>query len=219
MFDKISLIQETNQFKNNKIDNLMKKLISEISEVFTGVPVKHFKKTETLGGFQVDLITADCLSRDGVIDLKKTTKRWADGLFASKFFLQKGDILVQMRGSAFKASIVENAPDKREILVNSNTSIIRLNTDQVLPEVICFYLNSEYFLQNTIKKTQSNTILINLKALALVALDIPDMKTQEHLKGLYKAKLKLKTATLDLLAQQESVTETRFLELMKQTEE
>lgn len=198
----------------------MKKIISKISDVYTGAPVQHFQKSEVSGGFVVDLITADCLSRDGIIDLKKATKRWVDKDFSEKFFLKKNDILVQMRGSVFKASIVKDCSKDHLITVNSNTSIIRLNNNVlVLPEVICFYLNSNYFLQNTIKKTQSNAILINLRTLSLIELDIPDLTTQKHLKNLYEAKLELKITTMTLLTQQESVTETQFLALMKQTEE
>lgn len=195
-------------------ENMQKKL-KEVAQVYSGASSSYFHKTDVPGSMRVELISADSLSSDGALNSNKTTERWVDTKFPNKFFLEKNDILVQLRGGVFKASMVCDQPQNCPLSVNSNIAIVRLESDILLPEVICFFLNSVFFHETTIKKTQSNMVLINLKDLGNVMIELPDAETQQHLKTLYYANIELTKATLALLQQQHTVTEAKFFDLMQ----
>lgn len=195
-------------------ENMQKKL-KEVAQVYSGASSHYFHKTDIPGSMPVELISADNLSSDGTLNLNKTTKRWVENPFPIKFFLEIGDILVQMRGSVFKASLITERCPNTPLSVNSNIAIVRLKSDKLLPEVVCFFLNSVFFQKTTIKQTQSNIVLINLKALGDVMIDSVDAETQQQLRALYYADLELTKTTLALLQQQHAVTEAKFFDLIQ----
>lgn len=189
--------------------------LKAIATVQAGAAISYFHKTALPNGWAVKLMGSESLSNDGRLTLTKAIEHWVASPLLDKFVLKRNDVLVQMRGSAFKASFVKEIPDNKVFTVNSNTAIVRLDDDALLPEVLCFFLNSEHFKQTTLKQTQSNLVLMNLKALADVAITLPDMATQKKLQALYYAQLELTQSTLDLLAQQHVVTEAKFFDLMQ----
>lgn len=181
------------------------KKISQIAKVHSGAATRYFHKTEG-DGSPIDTIATDSLSRDGVLR-PIITQRWVDPTFPDKFLLKDGDILVQMRGVDFKASVVRNL--ERPTSVNSNIAIMRLK-EGIHPEVVCFYLNSKLFRETVIKKVRSSTILINVSDLKEVVVSIGN--EQDTLKTLYFSHLELTSKIERLLSAQQELTEAKFFD-------
>lgn len=187
----------------------------EISSVYAGASVGYFQKSIFKNAKQVELVGAESIAKDGRLNLSQTTTTWVEQDFPEKFYLQNGDVLAQMRGGVFKASIVKDMPKDQLFTVNSNIAIIRLHAQTLLPEVLCFYLNSHQFQQTVIQKSQTNLILIKLKVLAEIKIEVPSFEKQPQIKALYDAHLDLADATLALLEQQQKTTEAKFFDLLK----
>lgn len=196
------------------IGGKMQITLNQIATVYSGATSRYFHKSNASHRESIDVITAENLSSNGILNVDKRTQRWVDTPFLAKFYLMEGDILVQLRGSDFKASVVCDFASNHNLSVNSNLAIVRLQANTLAPEIVCFYLNSNFFYETVIKKTQSNLILINVGELKKIKLPYASSDTQENVKALYYDDLELTKKHKALLEAQHAITEAKFFEMV-----
>lgn len=188
------------------------KPIKDLTETFSGLPASKVHKAEFHDGIKVQVLTADAIGKRGEIDESKLKTAWVDKNLPERFFVQKSDIICPLRGMKFKPTLIKKSSLKNyQIITTSNNAIIRTDNTQILPEVLFFYLNSKWFKQNTIQKTQRNFILISLKTLKELEFPLATNAVQESLKTEYYQAIEVQDKLQKLVIAQDEAIEAKFL--------
>jgi len=103
----------------------------------------------------VDMINIKDIS-DGKIDIRSLEKRDCTSVKDySRAAVKRGDVIVAIKGSSFKAAVFNDDADNR--VISSNLIALRLNKI-MLPEILAAYLNSPDGQQNLLSIAKGATI-------------------------------------------------------------
>lgn len=151
--------------------------ISDLCDVFVGT---------TKNGEEVPLNLADYLLvnvsdlKDGHIDLS-SVKGFRDQDDLSTYQIQKGDILVTIKGSVKNIAYVKDAPNVR-LIPSSNIAVVRVRSKVLLASYLYLFLTSKIgqHLLDHIKKTKTS---MNLNRNEILDLEVPilDLTNQKDL--------------------------------------
>ena len=151
--------------------------ISDLCDVFVGT---------TKNGEEVPLNLADYLLvnvsdlKDGHIDLS-SVKGFRDQADLSTYQIQKGDILVTIKGSMKNIAYVKDAPNVR-LIPSSNIAVVRVHSKVLLASYLYLFLTSEIgqHLLDHLKKTKTS---MNLNRNEILDLEVPilDLTNQKDL--------------------------------------
>lgn len=188
------------------------KPIKNLSQTFSGLPASKIHKTQFHGSIEVQLLTSDAIMEDHCIDSKKIKTAWVEADLDDKFFLQDKDIICPLKGMVFKPALIgKTLLESHRIVTNSNNAVVRPQQNIIIPEVLHFYLASQWFKERIIDKTQRNFMLISLKNLREVNIPLPDFSTQSSLEMEYYIGRDLKEKTAALINAQNLAIEAKFL--------
>ena len=99
--------------------------------------------------------------------------------------LRKGDLLFRAKGNNNFASYIDR--ELENTITNSHILIVRIMSDQVMSEYVCWFLNQSKAQHYFFKNSPGTVIpVISGKTLANLNISIPDIKTQEKIIELYK---------------------------------
>jgi len=122
-----------------------RKVLKElVQEVIPGLPARYLKGSEdSTEGIPCRVVNINNIA-DGKIDVdtlvvRKVFDKAAGGIYPENYALKDGDVLLSMRGSTFKAAIVDHHTDFYAI--SSNLSAFRLHRC-IIPQIVVAYLNS-----------------------------------------------------------------------------
>ena len=103
----------------------------------------------------VEMINIKDIS-DGKIDIRSLEKRDCNSVKDySRAAVKRGDVIVAIKGSSFKAAVFNDDADNR--VISSNLIALRLNKI-MLPEILAAYLNSPEGQQNLLSIAKGATI-------------------------------------------------------------
>ncbi|NPA72870.1 MAG: restriction endonuclease subunit S [Gammaproteobacteria bacterium] len=86
--------------------------------------------------------------------------------------LRENDIVITIRGTIFRASIIKDLHNSPNTIVSNNMMIIRPKV--TYPEFIVMYLNSEWFDKNHIQKNHRPMLMISIKEMKALSLKLPE---------------------------------------------
>lgn len=153
----------------------MKRKLDDIAGISTGVfkkgspsgtvfylQAKHF---DDYGRFHPDGVVSPEISMDDRLE---------------RHLLQEGDILLISKGDSNRACLYQT--EVGPAVASSTFFVIRLRSNEVLPEYLQWYLNTS-FLQSTLFALSRGTRILSLskKALAKVEVSIPSIRQQEQI--------------------------------------
>jgi len=187
--------------------------LGEIASIKSGVGNPKIEKFEMKNYQRVRLLSGEMINYTGIIqDVTSFEEVWIPDNLSEHFFLRKGDLLLQTRGSTFRVSIFNIDESDQSYIVNSNIQVLRADSDKVLPEVLCYFLNTKAFLEKVIQRTRKNTLLITAKQLSKIKIDIPEQQIQEAMKVLIEKQAQLQRETELLLKKRLEYSESVFFD-------
>jgi restriction endonuclease S subunit len=155
----------------------MKMKIKDIASVQMGYPFRTRLEFSTDGTLAV--IQMKDLNSDNRVDCHNVQKIDMIALDI-KHLAQKGDLIFRSRGVTNTAAILDKTP--KDAVVSAPLLRIRTNTDIVLPEYLCWFINQKQS-QQYLKMRQEGTHggMISRQNLEDLAVDIPPLETQEKI--------------------------------------
>ncbi len=150
-----------------------------IKQLNTGLnPRKNF----SLGSGKLKYITAKNLTKFGTIDFSKCDfiDEEAKKIIHKRSDIRKGDILFSSRAPIGHCHLITEEPDFYDI--GESIFSIRVNQDVVLPEYLCLYLASDYFVKVASKHTTGSIIIeIRISDLMNTEIIIPPQELQKNI--------------------------------------
>lgn len=150
-----------------------------IKQLNTGLnPRKNF----SLGSGKLKYITAKNLTKFGTIDFSKCDfiDEEAKKIIHKRSDIRKGDILFSSRAPIGHCHLITEEPDFYDI--GESIFSIRVNQDVVLPEYLCLYLASDYFVKVASKHTTGSIIMeIRISDLMNTEIIIPPKELQKNI--------------------------------------
>ena len=185
-----------------------------IKQLNTGLnPRNNF----SLGSGKLKYITAKNLTKFGTIDFSKCDfiDEDAKKIIHKRSDIRRGDILFSSRAPIGHCHLITEDPDFYDI--GESIFSIRVNQDVALPEYLCLYLASDYFVKVASKHTTGSIIMeIRISDLMNTEIIIPPREIQKNIaKCLNKIdrKIELNKMVNDNLEQQKKTIFTfQFLQ-------
>lgn len=164
----------------------MIKKLKDVTEIISGYTFRSSIKDNTdtsLYTLQAKDITRELYVNDGtLLGLDDNT------IYRTAAFVNKNDVVLSSRGSFKSAVSVSN----KKILASSSVYIIRIINNNITPEYLALFLNSErgqrYLLQSS-SGAAINTIL--KKDLENIAIMIPELQLQKSITNLHQNSIEL----------------------------
>ena len=152
----------------------------------------------SLGSGEIKYITAKNLSREGTIDF--TVCDYIDlkakEVIHKRSDIQKGDILFASRAPIGHCHLIKEEPSYFD--VGESIFCIRVDKNVVLPEYLCLYLSSDFFIQMASKRVTGSVIQeIRIGDLLDTDVIVPPQKIQQRIAkkiGVIDEKLELNKA-------------------------
>lgn len=133
----------------------------------------------SLGDGNIKYITAKNLTKYGTIDFSKCDYIDEDAkrIINRRSDIKIGDILFSSRAPIGHCHLIKEEPDYYDI--GESIFSIRVNKDVVLPEYMCLYLASDYFVKSASKHTTGSIILeIRINDLMNTQIIVPPQEVQ-----------------------------------------
>ena len=150
-----------------------------IEQLNTGLnPRNHF----SLGKGNIKYITAKNLTKLGTIDFSKCDfiDEKAKCTINRRSDIKVGDILFSSRAPIGHCHLIKDEPNYFDI--GESIFSIRVNKEIVLPEYLCLYLSSDYFIKLASKNTTGSIIQeIRISDLMNTDIIIPPKDTQKYI--------------------------------------
>ena len=112
----------------------------------------------SLGSGSIKYITAKNLNKSGSIDFSKCDfiDEKAKEIIHKRSDIQMGDILFSSRAPVGHCHLIQDIPNYYDI--GESIFSIRVNKEVILPEYMCLYLTSDYFINSASKHTTGSVI-------------------------------------------------------------
>lgn len=148
------------------IRGMQVKLLKGISEIIAGYTFREGLKSHPNGETQV--LLAKNINDDGSINYSELT-RINLTLPRTNSFITRNNVLLSSRG-IFRAGVFDK--EAKNIIAASSLFILRIKDNNVIPEYLSIYLNSEAG-QNSIQKVLTGSTIKTILRRALEDLSIP----------------------------------------------
>jgi restriction endonuclease S subunit len=167
---------------------------SEDGEYFPVIQVNDISKSNTIKWDQI---------REYVIDFKKT-----------ECVIQEGDVLIRGKGHPHIATLVDQ-PSKQAV-VGSQFFILRVQTGNVLPEYLTWYINQKP-AQDYLNQYSAGTNIkhINKNTLSKLPVEIPSLEIQKKVVCVYNLGQKEKSLTAQIVLKKEKLLQAQLLQSIK----
>lgn len=181
----------------------MRKKITEIAYIQSGIYCKPVPNGNVYC-LQVKDFDADGTIADNLIPTVKD-----DGTL-NKHFLQRGDLLFAAKGTSNFCAIYNK--DFEYAVASSSLFVIKIITDSVDPEFLCWYLNSSDVLEGLKAcAVGTSTPSITKSVIASVELRIPSLKKQKLIVSISNLQKKEKELYLSIIEKKQKLTEQQLI--------
>lgn len=169
--------------------------LKQIAEVHSGLRKSSFKNKENKYEYKIITLNNENISK---INKNKLNKIYTDKKIDDKYLLEKGNIILKLT-PPYTSNIVEF--NEKNITTTSNYAIIKVN-ENYSPEIINFYLNSEYIKKQIYQFADESSVKVinigNIKDFDIILTDNENEKTYEKLILTHKKKKKILEKKLNL---------------------
>ncbi len=157
-----------------------KRVLKNIANIITGYTFRSAIKPEDKGYLLI--LQSKNITDDLIISDKKLIKVFHKTTRANSF-IKNNDVVISSRGT-FRSAVVKST---KKILTSSSVYILRLTSNQILPEFLSLYLNSSNGKKNILSITTGSTIKSILRSdLENLKIPIPSLSVQKNLINLYQ---------------------------------
>lgn len=180
--------------------------LENIAEIGLGAST-HGRSVIGQGSMSVRIINIKDV-RDGYLDFSGVdTVSAEDEQKISRYLLKKGDIVLTLRGSVFRAALVDDLSDKT--IISSNLAYLRLKPNApISPLALCGWLNtSRGKMQAELLMHGSGVLSISTKDLRNMPVYVPDRPTQDKLERLITVGTEYKRLSEQVLKKRELILE------------
>lgn len=170
--------------------------IQELGEVRTGQILSR-KKSEETTEFLYKVFTLASIEKSGTIQENLIEDFKSNSEIEPSLLTKEGDILIRL-SSPYTAVYITKQFEN--ILIPSLVAVIRIKSEEYLPEYVKIYLNSE-IAKSQIRKEANGTVIATVTTKSLKELEIPliSIPKQKHLIHYTNAYLEEKQLTEELL--------------------
>lgn len=169
--------------------------LENISLIKTGQLFKTALRNQEDGN--IGVILPKNLTENGVLDTDNITKIQL-GEAQQKQFLENNQIIFKAKSAKPLAAIIKDS--RINMIVSHHFLVITIETEIVLPEFVCWYINQppaqEHFSRNA---TGSTVSMINKRVLGELEIPSIDIKSQERIINMHNTFLKEKGLTENML--------------------
>lgn len=167
----------------------------KIAKIYSGIRNTSFKNKEE--NYSYKLITLNH-ENNFQIDMNKLENLKTDKQLDDKYLLKKGDIIMRLT-PPYTSRIIEF--DEDNITTTSNYAIIKVN-EKYSPEILTFYLNSEYIQKQIYQAYDESSIKVinisNIKKFNIIEIQKEKEETYKKLITNFKKKKRLTYMQLEL---------------------
>lgn len=153
--------------------------LGKIAEIKTGLVLTR-KKAKIIYEIEEEyrLITLKNIEYDGVFNEEPFEIFQSNDVLDNQYFTQEGDILIRL---THPNTVVYINKEQSNLLVPSYFAIIKLKTNDFIPQYITWYLNSEKVKKELIR-SQTGTVISSTNKSVLSSIDIVEMSLDEQKK-------------------------------------
>lgn len=189
--------------------------LGEIAEIKTGLVLTRKKaniKYEVKDKY--NLLTLNNIETDGVFNNKPFEIFLSNAKLDKQYFTQEEDILIRLSQPNTAVYIDEN---KVGLLVPSYFAIIKLKTEDFIPQYITWYLNSNRFKKELLRYQTGSTITTtNISILKSINIKVIPMEKQKQIAKLQKLHLREKYLLKQLIDEKEKYYKAITNKLLKE---
>lgn len=151
--------------------------LGKIAEIKTGLVLTR-KKAKIKYEIQEEyrLITLKNIEYDGVFNEEPFEIFQSNDVLDNQYFTQEGDVLIRL---THPNTVVYINKGQSNLLVPSYFAIIKLKTNDFIPQYIAWYLNSEKVKKELIK-SQTGSVISSTNKNVLSSIDIVEMSLDEQ---------------------------------------
>lgn len=188
--------------------------VQELGDVRTGQILSR-KKTEKPTEFIYKVFTLASIEKTGTIQENLIEDFKSNSEIEQSLLTKEGDILIRL-SSPYTAVYITKQFEN--ILIPSLVAVIRIKSEEYLPEYVKIYLNSED-AKSQIRKEANGTVIATITTKSLKELEIPliSMQKQRHLIHYTNAYLEEKQLTEELVKLKEREYQTIINQSFKDT--
>lgn len=128
--------------------------LKDISVIRSGLVLSR-KDAKKPTEYAYDLVALKSISDEEWIIKNQLDRFFATERLSLEYLTHKGDILIRMSKPYTAVLIDENTEN---LLFSSNFTIIRCNTDKIVPEYLCWLLNSKGIMEDIQKNNAGNML-------------------------------------------------------------
>ena len=168
----------------------MEKLkLKDVAEARTGFQVRA-RLTPSDAGTHFIVLMRNISAKTGGFNKDAAFCRVSPGRNVERHLLKAGDVLVLTRGNNHSATLITE--EHRGYVAAGQFVVLRLKTDECLPEYLCWYLNSAPSQAHLAREARGTGVkIVDKKTLENMTISLPDVAIQK------------KIAALDVLAKRE----------------
>ncbi|HCE41981.1 MAG TPA: hypothetical protein DET40_00340 [Lentisphaeria bacterium] len=155
----------------------MKYKLKDLVEIISGFQLREKLEKTNIGAYRI--ILPKDIDRD-MHEVDLANLYLTDIRNPEKYFVRKGDVLLQARGFSYPPSLIRVDLDRTA--VSSQYYIIRANPDRILPEFLAFYLSLEPVQKRLKGLARGTNIMMLVKdELEKFILDVPHLGKQKYI--------------------------------------
>ncbi len=171
--------------------NFEKRKIGDIASITTGLVVKR-KQAELPeeAKKKYKMLTLKSFEQDGWLNVEELEDFESNEILDDKYLTQEGDVIVRL---SYPNTAIVIDKDNVGLLIPSLFTVIRLETDILIPEYLSIYLNSDKMKRYYSKRLIGSAIqIIKTSILRNVIVRFPDINQQKKVVEINKLILKEK---------------------------
>ncbi len=196
----------------------MLRTLRELATFFSGLPINAYTDVETKLSKSAYLIRGNDLNQNGFVSTESLQQVYlVDPEKYDRFKLEKGDVAVLARGSAFRVGLITEEIASLGVIASANFIIIRPIKTEILGEVITAFFNTEngrrFLLKHVIDSSIPQIPSTNLKNMEI---PVPNIDVQNKICEIFYASHAVYQATLELAEQRKKTTNTFIYNLMQE---
>lgn len=185
----------------------------ELSSIRSGLVLAR-KGSNTPTEYAYDLVSLKAFDEDKWIIKEQLDRFFATERLNPEFLTHKGDILIRM-SRPYTAVLIDDTTEN--LLFSSNFTVIRCEKDKIVPEYLCWLLNSKGIMDD-IQKNNGGNMLGAIRSQYYAELDIKSvpLEKQHAIGNLYILGRKENELMTRLAAEYKKLNELRITRIQKE---
>ena len=163
--------------------------LEEIAEIRTGLVLAR-KQAKSDNGYTYKVLTLASIEKEGTIRKELIEDFQSNSEIDPQILTKEGDIIIRL-SNPYTAEYIEK--EYENILLPSLVAIIRIKSEEFIPQYVQIYLNSEK-TKGEIRKQANGTVISTITTKSLKEIEIPkfSIEKQQQIIGYANAFLKEK---------------------------